>query len=68
MGRPRGRGRHRRAETQPHPRRAKIVQQMYDETGPDGRRRHTVAQIAAELGYPPSPSTAPHQAPAPTPG
>ncbi|WP_371409358.1 hypothetical protein OG423_05775 [Micromonospora zamorensis] len=23
---------------------------MYDETGPDGRRLHTVAQIAAEFG------------------
>jgi DNA invertase Pin-like site-specific DNA recombinase len=31
-------------------RQAKIAQQMYDETGPDGRRPHTVAQIAAEFG------------------
>jgi DNA-binding phage protein len=23
---------------------------MYDETGPDGKRRYTVAQIAAEFG------------------
>jgi len=23
---------------------------MYDKAGPDGKRRHTVAQIAAELG------------------
>jgi predicted DNA-binding transcriptional regulator YafY len=23
---------------------------MYDETGPDGKRTHTVAQIAAEFG------------------
>jgi DNA invertase Pin-like site-specific DNA recombinase len=32
------------------PRQAKIAQQMYEETGPDGRRLHTVAQIAAEFG------------------
>jgi DNA invertase Pin-like site-specific DNA recombinase len=32
------------------PRQARIAQQMYDETGPDGRRRYTVAQIAAEFG------------------
>ena len=32
------------------PRQARIAQQMYDETGPDGKRRHTVAQIAAEFG------------------
>ena len=32
------------------PRLARIVQQMYDETGPDGKRRYTVAQIAAEFG------------------
>jgi DNA invertase Pin-like site-specific DNA recombinase len=31
-------------------RQAKIAQQMYEETGPDGRRLHTVAQIAAEFG------------------
>jgi DNA-binding phage protein len=23
---------------------------MYDETGPDGKREHTVAQIASEFG------------------
>lgn len=27
-----------------------LAQQMYDETGPDGKRRYTVAQIAAEFG------------------
>ncbi len=32
------------------PRQAKIAQAMYDETGTDGRRRYTVAQIAAEFG------------------
>jgi DNA invertase Pin-like site-specific DNA recombinase len=31
-------------------RQARIAQQMYDETGPDGKRRYTVAQIAAEFG------------------
>lgn len=32
------------------PRQARITQQLYDETGPDGKRRYTVAQIAAEFG------------------
>ena len=32
------------------PRQIKLAQQMYDETGPDGRRRYTVRQIAAEFG------------------
>ena len=32
------------------PRQAKIAQGMYDEKGEDGRRRYTVAQIAAEFG------------------
>ena len=32
------------------PRQARIAQEMYDETDPDGRRRYTVAQIAAEFG------------------
>ncbi len=32
------------------PRQARIAQQMYGETGPDGKRRYTVAQIAAEFG------------------
>ena len=31
-------------------RQAKIAQDMYDKTGPDGRRAHTVAEIAAEFG------------------
>jgi DNA invertase Pin-like site-specific DNA recombinase len=31
-------------------RQAKIAQQMYDEKGPDGRRQHTVQQIADEFG------------------
>ena len=32
------------------PRQARIAQEMYDETGPEGKRRYTVAQIAAEFG------------------
>jgi DNA invertase Pin-like site-specific DNA recombinase len=32
------------------PRQAKIVQAMYDELSPDGRRAHTVQQIASEFG------------------
>jgi DNA invertase Pin-like site-specific DNA recombinase len=32
------------------PRQARVAQAMYDETGPDGKRRYTVAQIAAEFG------------------
>lgn len=32
------------------PRQARIVREMYDETGPDGKQRYTVAQIAAEFG------------------
>ena len=32
------------------PRQAKLGQAMYDETGGDGKRLHTVAEIAAELG------------------
>jgi len=31
-------------------RQAKIAQEMYDELGPDGRRAHTVQQIADEFG------------------
>jgi hypothetical protein len=27
-----------------------IAQEMYEETGEDGKRRYTVAQIAAEFG------------------
>jgi DNA invertase Pin-like site-specific DNA recombinase len=32
------------------PRQARIAQAMYDQTGPDGKRRYTVAQIAEEFG------------------
>jgi DNA invertase Pin-like site-specific DNA recombinase len=32
------------------PRQARIAQEMYDETGAGGKRRYTVAQIAAEFG------------------
>jgi DNA invertase Pin-like site-specific DNA recombinase len=32
------------------PRQARIAQDMYEEKGPDGRRRYTVAQIAGEFG------------------
>ncbi|WP_204014119.1 recombinase family protein [Virgisporangium aurantiacum] len=32
------------------PRQAKIAQEMYEETSPDGKRLHTVGQIAAEFG------------------
>ncbi len=32
------------------PRQVKLARQMYDETGQDGKRTHTVAHIAAELG------------------
>lgn len=32
------------------PRQAKIAREMYGETGPDGKRLHTVAEIAAEFG------------------
>jgi DNA invertase Pin-like site-specific DNA recombinase len=32
------------------PRQVKLARQMYDETGSDGKRKHTVAQIAAEFG------------------
>ena len=31
-------------------RQVKLARQMYDETGDDGKRKHTVAQIAAEFG------------------
>jgi DNA invertase Pin-like site-specific DNA recombinase len=31
-------------------RQARIAQEMYDEVGPDGKRLHTVEQIAAEFG------------------
>ncbi|WP_222844649.1 recombinase family protein [Saccharomonospora sp. CUA-673] len=32
------------------PRQVKLARQMYEETGDDGKRRYTVAQIAAEFG------------------
>ncbi|MGC4858773.1 recombinase family protein [Micromonospora sp. DT68] len=32
------------------PRQAKIAREMHEETGPDGRRLHTVEEIAAEFG------------------
>jgi DNA invertase Pin-like site-specific DNA recombinase len=32
------------------PRQVKLARQMYDETGEDGKRKHTVAEIAAEFG------------------
>ena len=32
------------------PRQVRLVRQMYDELGEDGKRRYTVAQIAAEVG------------------
>jgi DNA invertase Pin-like site-specific DNA recombinase len=31
-------------------RQVKLVRQMYDEASKDGKRKHTVAQIAAEFG------------------
>jgi DNA invertase Pin-like site-specific DNA recombinase len=31
-------------------RQVKLAREMYDETGQDGKRKHTVAQIAAEFG------------------
>ena len=31
-------------------RQVKLARQMYDETGPDGKHKHTVAQIASEFG------------------
>lgn len=32
------------------PRQVKLAQQMYDDAGPDGKRRYTVAEIAKEFG------------------
>jgi DNA invertase Pin-like site-specific DNA recombinase len=32
------------------PRQVKLARQMYEETGEDGKRRYTVAEIAAEFG------------------
>ncbi len=31
------------------PRQVRLAREMYDELGPDGKRRYTVAQLAAEL-------------------
>ncbi len=55
----------RRAETQITPRQARIAQEMYDETGEDGRPRYTVADIATEFGVaaPPSTVTSPNPRP-----
>jgi DNA invertase Pin-like site-specific DNA recombinase len=32
------------------PRQVRLARQMYEEVGPDGKRAHTVAEIAAEFG------------------
>ena len=40
------------------PRQAKLAQQMYDECDAEGKRKHTVAQIAGEFGGTRPPSTA----------
>jgi DNA invertase Pin-like site-specific DNA recombinase len=40
------------------PRQVKLARQMYDELGDDGKRRYTIAQIAAEFGVTVPPSTA----------
>ena len=49
------------------PRQARIAQQMYEETGPDGKRRYTMAQIAGEFGVS-RPTVYRHLAPAGTSG
>ena len=46
----RARGRIGRQRPKLNPRQARIAQDMYDELGPDGRRAHTVAEIASEFG------------------
>ncbi len=46
----RGRGRTGGQKPKLTARQAKIAQDMYDELGPDGRRTHTVPQIAEEFG------------------
>ncbi|MFF3870077.1 recombinase family protein [Micromonospora sp. NPDC001898] len=46
----RGRGRTGGQKPKLTPRQARIAQQMYEETGPDGRLIYTVEQIAAEFG------------------
>jgi len=37
-----------------NPRQAATVRRMYQATGPDGKRQHTVAEIAQAVGVPPS--------------
>jgi len=51
-GRPRARARGRTGGQKPKlgPRQVKLARQMYDELGDDGKRRYTVAAIAAEFG------------------
>ena len=39
------------------PRQVELARQMYAETGEDGKRRYTVADVAAELGVSRRPST-----------
>ena len=46
----RARGRTGGQKSKLRPRQIQLARQMYDETGEDGKRRHTVADIAAELG------------------
>jgi DNA invertase Pin-like site-specific DNA recombinase len=46
----RPRGAHRGHKPKPGPRPVKLARGMYEETGPDGHRSYTVAQIAAEFG------------------
>jgi len=46
----RARGRIGGQEPKLGPRQVKLARQMYEETDPDGKRKHTVAQIAAEFG------------------
>jgi DNA invertase Pin-like site-specific DNA recombinase len=46
----RARGRIRGQRPKLSPRQARIAQEMYEALGPDGRRVHTVAEIAAEFG------------------
>jgi DNA invertase Pin-like site-specific DNA recombinase len=45
----RARGRNGGQKPKLGPRQVKLARQMYDETGRDGKRKYTVAQIAAEL-------------------
>jgi DNA invertase Pin-like site-specific DNA recombinase len=50
------------------PRQAKLPREMYDETGTDGKRKHTVAQIASEFGVSRPRSTATSPRPRRSPG